>query len=81
MWVTRDKHVDTSREILASLDSIPQLDTPLTSSFPIRPEHLRVERRPLLVQPGDAAVWLSRLRQIRDGGLADKKGSSGSDLE
>jgi hypothetical protein len=69
----RDKHVDTSREILASLDSIPQLDRPLTSSFPIRPEHLRGERRSLLVQPGDAAVWLGRLRQIRNGAWPTRK--------
>ncbi|MCI4066112.1 DEAD/DEAH box helicase family protein [Micromonospora sp. R77] len=68
---TGDSHLDVSRETLVDDDIPPPPVEPLTTAFPVRPEHLDGQDRPLAVDGTLAAQQLERFNTVARGALPD----------
>ncbi len=68
---TGDGHLDVSREALVDEDVPPPPAEPLPTAFPVRPEHLDGQDRPLAVDETLAAQQLERFNTVARGALPD----------
>ncbi|MEV5693527.1 helicase-related protein [Micromonospora globbae] len=66
-----DGHLDVSREALVDEDVPPPPAGPLRTSFPVRPEHLNGQDRPLVVDEALIAQQLERFNALARGTLPD----------
>ncbi|MFF0468309.1 DEAD/DEAH box helicase family protein [Micromonospora zamorensis] len=71
LLTTGDGHLDVSREALADEDVPPPPAEPLRTSFPVRPEHLDGQDRPLAVDETSATEQFERFNALARAVLPD----------
>jgi hypothetical protein len=64
-----DRKIDTNREMTVQMLPVPQIGTPLQSSFPVREADLSGQSRELAVTGGALEEWRARLDRLRFGQL------------